>query len=502
MDSSKHFNNILFESLPIGLALTRLDGSIVEVNPAFAQIIGRTNEELYKLSCWDLTPIEYSEDEQRQLKVLHEKGCYGPYEKEYFHINGHRVPVRLQGRIIEHKGEKLIWSSVEDISVNKHAERDIKRFKTTLDEALDCVFMFKSDTLRFFYVNQGAIKQIGYDADELMKMTLFDIKPEINETEFRNIIAPLINGDKRITVFETIHQHKNGNKIPVEIFLQYFHLSNEEPHFIATVRDITERKLAEQVLIASNQELEERVQQRTTEYHQAKNEADKANQAKSQFIYSMSHELRSPLNAILGFSQLLELDEEDEKKRKNIKEILTAGYHLLELINQLLDLSKIESGTVDLSIKEHSLNIILNDALAMISPFADKHSIQIDNKVIALPDRSINVDEMRFKQILLNILSNAIKYNRENGKVTIDCSSKDKSMLCLSITDRGAGLSPEQINKLFKPFERLGAENSYIEGTGLGLMISKDLVELMGGNITVESEIGNGSSFIIHVPLS
>lgn len=479
-----------------------MDGSIVEINPAFAQIVGRPNDEIKRSSYWDLTPSDYDEQEQKQLTILHETGQYGPYEKEYYHIEGHRVPVRLQGRIVCHNDEELIWSSVEDISKTKLAERDIKRFKATLDKTLDCVFMFKLQSLQFFYVNQGAISQLGYDADELMKMTPFDIKPQVDEKQFRNIIAPLINGEKQIIIFETVHQHKDGDKIPVEIFLQYFHLPNEEPHFIANCRDITERKLAEQILISSNEELEERVKQRTAEYHQAKNEAEKANLAKSQFLSSMSHELRTPLNAILGFSQLLEMSEKDEQKRENIQEIIGGGNHLLELINEVLDLSQIESGNVNLSIEKHSLNVIIIDSLSMIKTLAEKHSIQIDDKVSSLPDININVDELRFKQVLLNLLSNAIKYNSEKGTVTIECSSKDNSMLCLSITDTGKGFTVEQLNHLFEPFERFGAENSQIEGTGLGLVITKDLIELMGGKITVESELGKGSRFIIEVPLS
>ncbi|MFK5913185.1 MAG: PAS domain-containing sensor histidine kinase [Woeseiaceae bacterium] len=501
MSNSKHFNTILFKSLPIGLALTRMDGSIVEINPAFAQIVGRTNDEIKKSSYWDLTPSDYDEQEQKQLTILHKTGQYGPYEKEYYHIDGHRVPVRLQGRIVCHNDEDLIWSSVEDISETKLAERDIKRFKATLDETLDCVFMFKLQPLQFFYVNQGAISQLGYDADELMKMTPFDIKPEVNESQFRDIIAPLISGEKRKIMFETIHQHKDGHKIPVEIFLQYFHLPNEDSHFIATVRDITERKLTEQILMSSNAELEERVQQRTAEYYQAKNEAEKANRAKSQFLSSISHELRTPLNAIIGFSQLLEMREKDEDKREDIQEIIVGGNHLLELIDEILDLAQIESGNVNLSIKKHSLNIIIIDSLSMIKILADKHAIHIDDKVSSLPEININVDELRFKQVLLNLLSNAIKYNSEKGKVIIECLSKDNSMLCLSITDTGKGFTVEQLNHLFEPFERFGAENSKIEGTGLGLVITKDLIELMGGKITVESVLGKGSRFIIHVPL-
>jgi len=168
----------------------------------------------------------------------------------------------------------------------------------------------------------------------------------------------------------------------------------------------------------------------------------------------------------------------------------------------VLDLSKIESGTVELSIKSHCFNKIFNDTMSMIQPIADKYSIQICNKVSPLSEININVDKTRFKQVLLNILSNAIKYNSENGKVIIDCSSNDEKMLCLSITDSGKGLTAEQQINIFSPFDRAGKENSNIEGTGLGLAISNNLIEQMGGKITVESNVGNGSCFFVQVPLT
>lgn len=253
---------------------------------------------------------------------------------------------------------------------------------------------------------------------------------------------------------------------------------------IAKVRDI-------------NVTLEESIESRK----QAEREANKSNQAKSQFLSSMSHELRTPLNAILGFSQLLEMREEDAVKKENLNEVTNAGYYLLGLINEILDLSQIESGRLNLTIDGHNLNELLNSTLSIVKPLAEKRSIQIDNKISLLPDFTLNIDKTRFKQVLLNILSNAIKYNSKNGRVIIDCSLIEENMLQLSVSNTGEGLTPEQQNQLFIPFERIGADKSHIEGTGLGLVISKDLIELMGGEIGVESEVGKWTRFWINIPL-
>ena len=287
-------------------------------------------------------------------------------------------------------------------------------------------------------------------------------------------------------------------------------------HYLGTTLDITHRVEAEQEVINQRDHLQKltntlelRVKQRTEdlalkvkEISKAQSIAEQANRAKSDFLSCMSHELRTPLNAILGYSQLLEVDAKDEATKENIGEIIHAGHHLLDLINEILDLAKIESGMIDVSIHSYNLGKLINKCLSIIKPLADNSSIQIVDNVNFSADIKINVDEKRFKQVLLNILSNAIKYNSANGKVIIDFSLEKGNMLCLSVTDTGKGLTSEQQNKLFKPFERVGAEHSMIEGTGLGLAINKDLIELMGGTIGVESEIGKGSRFWVQVPLT
>jgi len=228
---------------------------------------------------------------------------------------------------------------------------------------------------------------------------------------------------------------------------------------------------------------------------EAKNISDKANKMKSEFLSNMSHELRTPLNAILGYGQLLEMKSENEESQNYTKEILKGGNHLLTLINEILDLSKIEAGHLDLYIEDCSLNTLLDECIALIKPLAIKHDISIINNISADVNYIIKVDYTRIKQALLNLLSNAVKYNRDEGSITINIENLPDQQLHISITDTGKGLYPDQINRLFNPFERIEAKNSNIEGTGIGLTITKRLIEAMEGSIGVTSLPGQGTTF-------
>src|SRR5436309_8117247 len=228
----------------------------------------------------------------------------------------------------------------------------------------------------------------------------------------------------------------------------------------------------------------------------AKCAADKANLTKSEFHSSMSHEMRSSLNAILGFAQLMDSDAKPAtpSQKASIDQILRAGWYLLELINEILDLAQIESGRLSLSLEPTSLAEVILECQAMIEPQAEGRGIRMTFPQFDRP-WFIAADRTRLKQVLINLLSNAVKYNQAGGTVVVDCVASTPDRLRISVKDTGAGLSPEKLGQLFQPFNRLGQERGAVEGTGIGLVMSKRLVELMGGVIGVESSVGLGSVF-------
>jgi len=235
---------------------------------------------------------------------------------------------------------------------------------------------------------------------------------------------------------------------------------------------------------------------------ETREEAEKASRAKSEFLSSMSHELRTPMNAILGFSQLLEMELTDPENKQHVAEIMRAGDHLLELINEVLDLAKIESGKVDLMLEDISCRQICTESLALVRTLAKSHRVDVSEQVCENMEAMVYVDFTRFKQVLVNLLSNAIKYNQSGGKVSLSCEMQASERLRFSVIDTGIGLSEAQQQRMFNPFDRLGAEQGGVEGTGIGLVIAKRLVEAMGGELGCQSRLGEGSTFWVEVEVS
>ena len=397
----------------------------------------------------------------------------------------------------------LFWnrSLSHEIELRKKTEAKLGQFKHALDQTLDCVFMFNVTNLQFIYANDGAVEHIGYNYDELLIMHPYDIKPDFSESQFRNFIIPLLSGNRKSISFETRHQHKDGHIILVDVFLQY--IQSDEDRFVAIVRDVTERKKTETKLQNHRLLLEEQVQERTKELVTAKEDAERANTSKSEFLSRMSHELRTPMNAILGFSQLLEQNPDgdmSESSLDSIDEILKAGYHLLDLINEVLDLSQVESGKLDLTKDFYNLTNITSECLTLIMPLAKKSNIKVTHKKID-KEKVVYVDNVRFKQIILNLLANAIKYNHENGEIIISYNVTNNKVRLL-IKDTGTGIADDMYHRVFKPFDRLNASSTSIEGTGIGLSLAKSMIELMQGTIGFESTEGQGATFWIEINLA
>jgi len=263
-----------------------------------------------------------------------------------------------------------------------------------------------------------------------------------------------------------------------------------------------ERHGANESLQNLNNELEQRIHDRTEEYRKAKQDAEDANKAKSEFLSRMSHEFRTPMNAVLGFSQLMEIDGElDGRNKDNVNEIILAGRHMLGLIDEVLDLSAIESGTIKMDFQDISAKDVVNSTLSLVRPIADNNTISLHCPSNTETDILISADKNRLTEVVLNLLSNAIKYNHAKGKVWIDCD-KDEDFFYLNVHDNGSGLTEENMENIFEPFNRAGAEASQVSGTGIGLSISRELMILMGGNISVISNPGVDTCFTIKIPLA
>lgn len=272
---------------------------------------------------------------------------------------------------------------------------------------------------------------------------------------------------------------------------------------LARVRNILLRKRAEAELRQLNDELEQRVEQRTALLLEAKDEAERANNAKSAFLARMSHELRTPMNAILGFGQLLEHELKalpDTEHAGYVNEILTAGHHLLELITEVLDMTRIESGQMELTLEPVGIAQLVRECMDLMQPLAVQRNVELISGVNCAS--AVQADRRRLRQILLNLLSNAIKYNQDGGSAQITCHQVSDGRHRITVRDSGRGISAETLPRLFKPFERMESAYDGIDGIGLGLALSKKLAEAMDGSIGVESVVGQGSAFWVEFPLS
>ena len=370
----------------------------------------------------------------------------------------------------------------------------------TLQAMPDLLFELDIDG-RYLQVLTHKEELLADTRENLLGKTVTEVLPEVAANEVMNALHEANNeGDSTGRQFSL--SLPNGTfwfELSVALKSQK---TFAKSHFIVLSRDITDRKKVESELNSHREHLEKLVLERTADVEAARDEAEQANMTKSEFLSSMSHELRTPMNAILGFGQMFEIYDDNltPDQKENIQEILGAGYHLLNLINEILDLSKIESGKLDLTISPVAVNELLQECLSLIKPQLNHHNLTLIDE-IDVGEFTVQADPTRLKQVLLNLLSNAAKYNCDNGSITLTAKTVSDQRLRIYITNTGNALSLEQIDRLFIPFDRLGI-TSDIEGTGIGLIITKHLIETMGGAIGVESNINQGNTFWVELILS
>jgi PAS domain S-box-containing protein len=480
----------LFEGAPIGMAILALDERFLRVNTAFCEMVGYSNEELRKRTAEDITFADDIETGRQLARSLLDGTVRSTGDKRYVHKNGDVLWVSRTASIIrnEQGAPQYFLLMVEDISERKAAEAALEKSRRELEAALhknqlimdnsQDVICTVSEDGRFLSANPACKHLWGYTAEELIGLQYIDLVHP--DDRLKSTAA-----DKRmretgkINDFVNRYIRKDGSIVDV---LWSATWSEKDRIIFCVAHDVTDRARIEKAL------------------RDAKEEADRANHAKSDFLSRMSHELRTPLNSILGFGQLLDRQSPTETQRPRIRYILSAGRHLLNLINEVLDISRIEAGTLQLSVEPVCLEEAISEALDLMRPLAAERSISLSADSPLENATYVLADRQRLKQVLLNLLSNAVKYSAIEGRVTVSFGESGSRFMRLSVRDTGAGISVDKLARLFTPFDRLGAEQSAVEGTGLGLALCQRLVQAMHGTIGVSSTLGNGSTFWLDLP--
>lgn len=503
--------NAIFSSANFSIIATDAKGVIQLFNVGAERMLGYEAAEVLD----EITPADISDHEEviaraktlslelattiepgfQALAFKASRGIEDIYELTYIRKDGSRFPAVVSVTALRDAENEIIGYLLigTDNTARKRVEEEQKKLDQRLrDQQFYTRSLIESNIDALMTTDpQGIISDVNKQMEALTGCTRDELigapfknyftDPDRAEAGIRKVLS-----EGNVTNYELTARAWNGKETVVSYNATTFHDRDRKLQGVfAAARDVTESKRLDQVL-----------QERNLELQSAYVVAEKANLAKSDFLSSMSHELRSPLNAILGFAQLMESDAPPPTPAQieSINQILQAGWHLLKLINEILDLARIESGKLSISLESVALGEVLNECRGMIEGQAGKRGICVQFPEFDEPV-FVHADRTRLSQILINLLTNAIKYNRDQGEVEVTCEVLDAERVRVSVEDTGEGLPPEKLAQLFQPFNRLGQEAGSEEGTGIGLVVAKQLSELMGGTIGVESTVGEGSVF-------
>jgi PAS domain S-box-containing protein len=465
------------------------DTRVVYTGPSVLPLLGYTPEEIAGTSAFDyLHPDDVQATLARFAEMLAQPGVPVLAEYRVRHRNGGWRDFEAVAMTFSSAStEEGVVVNARDITERKRAaealRRSEERFRAMIENAHDSIVILDGEgTMR--YQSPSVQRVLGYTPEELIGRSAFDYVHPDDAPRVAQMLAAVIRHPGTTGAVDYRFRHRDGGWRLFEAFGRTLLPDSPEEGVVTNVRDVTERRRSEDAL------------------RQAKADAERANQAKSEFLSRMSHELRTPLNSILGFGQILAEVELGAADRKAVHHILTAGEHLLNLIDEVLDISRIEAGRAHLSLEPVRLDAVVREAVGMVRPIADARGVWVSVDV-ADAGVFVHADRQRLAQVLLNLLSNAVKYNRPAGQVRIACEAMrgedGAGRVRLRVEDTGHGIPAGERDQLFVPFARLGAERSGIEGTGLGLSLSRRLVEAMGGRLELEGSTPAGSTFAVEL---
>lgn len=480
----------LVKTLPDLVWLKDTDGVFLTCNTMFERFFGATEAEIVGKTDYDFVDKELADFFRENDRKAMAAGKPTMNEEWITFADGRDALLEtIKTPMFDNEGNLIgVLGIGHDITKRKQTEDTLReneeKFRALFEQAGDFAFILEYDQLKRFIItdaNKSAVTIHGFPREEIIGKSITDIDVGTDENGINEIATKLFSGET--LRFETIHCRKDGSTFPVEVTAKAVHLTGKPTIILTTEHDITQRKRNEELLIKE------------------KEAAESADRLKSAFLATMSHELRTPLNSIIGFSGILLQGKPGpltEEQVKQLQMIQSSGVHLLSLINDILDLSKIEAGQVVPRMENFNLLEVLDEIIKLEEPLAKDKGDSIN--LISKEPILIFSDRQRVRQIIINLLDNAIKFTNR-GSITITCS-RDNKFTKVEISDTGIGIKKEDMAKLFKPFIQIESHLARKhQGSGLGLSICKKLIELLGGNITVKSELEKGSTFTVLLPV-